>query len=100
MNPPVFQYLDLSTGHLTEAEMNVVNARFAGDDDDTPRVIAHEYGAWVNVQQVGTTYDEATFAANYPNIAACINRARELDCNWINFDQDAGYDGALPTYEW
>jgi hypothetical protein len=54
----------------------------------------------VNVQQVGTTYDEDTFAANYPNVAACINRARELDCNWINFDQDAGNDGALPTYEW
>lgn len=99
---PVYRYLDLSTAHLTEAEMDAVNARLAAIDDETPRVIVHEYGAWVNVttDEAVDEQAEAALAAAYPNLAACIKHARELGCWWINFDQDAGADGALPTYEW
>jgi hypothetical protein len=99
---PVYSYLDLSTAHVTEAEMDAVNGRFADVDDNTPRVIVHEYGAWVNVQPgwraSSDTADE--FCARYPNVARCLERAIELDCNWINFDRDADQDDVLPTYEW
>lgn len=95
----VMRYLDIVTNHVTEDEMTAIAASFPDVDDDTPRVIVHEYGAWVNVQREAM-YDEAGFAARYPNVAACLTRAHELDCDWINFDRDASHDDALPTYEW
>lgn len=95
----VAKYLDITTAHLTAAEMEAVTDRFADVDDDTPRVIPHDYGAWVNVQREAM-YDEGEFAELYPNVAACLTRAHELDCNWINFDRDAGQDDVLPIYEW
>jgi hypothetical protein len=98
---PVYRYLDLSTAHLTEPEMEAVNARFADVDESTPRVIPHEYGAWVNVPDLRSMPDgDDAIVANYPNVAAVIKRARALDCEWVNFDQDASHDDVLPTYEW
>lgn len=99
---PVYAYLDLSTAHLTEAEMDAVNDRLAALEHESPRVIAHEHGAWVNVVEAALTSAEgaAELAAALPNLSACLSRARELGCAWINFDADAAYDDVLPTYEW
>jgi hypothetical protein len=108
---PVYHYLDLSTSHLTEEEANEVCgghcAPFAfGDLEHSPRVVDHEYGAWVNVPtllgQGGSWSEEDTEAleSSRPNLAACIACARELDCTWINFDQDAERDPELPTFDW
>lgn len=97
---PVFRYLDLSTAHLTEAEMCAVEADFPALDDAGPRVIVHEYGAWVNVASDPEAVEPPDFAEHYPNVIACLRRARELDCEWINFDRDAQADEALPTYNW
>jgi hypothetical protein len=94
----VYSYLDISTAHLTEAEMNAVSGRLVLEVDKTPRVIVHEYGAWVNV--LSDEQADVELVAAYPNLAACLKRARELGCLWINFDQDAAHDPALPTYEW
>jgi hypothetical protein len=51
---PVYRYLDLSTGHLTEEEANELVgghcAPFAFTDlARSPRVVAHESGAWVQL---------------------------------------------------
>jgi hypothetical protein len=97
----VAKYLDISTAHLTAAEMEAVNARFADVDEATPRVIPHDYGAWVNVPDLAFRPDaDDAIVEHYPAVAACLKRARELDCTWINFDQDAGQDDVLPTHEW
>jgi hypothetical protein len=99
---PVYQYLDLSTAHVTGAEMAGVNERFADVDDDTPRVIAHDYGAWVNVPAGwrSSSDTEDDFCSRYPNVANCLDLARKLDCLWINFDQDASTHDGLRVYEW
>jgi hypothetical protein len=100
----VHRYLDLSTSHLTEAEMVELSSAYSfGDLDSSPRVIPHEYGAWVNVPAIDEDTDlkaHAALAVDRPNLAACIAKARELECNWINFDADAEKDAALPTFEW
>lgn len=104
--PPVYSFLDLSTGHVTHDEWEAVcRAWPALDDAYGPRVIKHEYGAWVNVPGIepagALTPEEAEeFTGHYPNVGACLTRARELGCTWINFDQDAEQDEALPTFEW
>lgn len=105
---PVYRYLDLSTGHLIEKEANELVgghcAPFAFTDlKHPPRVVAHDYGAWVNVPTLGGAWSEedvSAFEKSRPGFAACFARARELGCNWINFDQDADQDDVLPTYEW
>lgn len=97
---PVYRYFDISTACLTEREMHAVNGRLAELEHNSPRVIVHEYGAWVHVPPDQTAEAAAELAATYPNLDACIARAREFDCLWINFDADADHDAALPTYEW
>jgi hypothetical protein len=101
---PVYRYLDLSTSHLTEREAEELGFPFSfGDLDHSPRVVSHEYGAWVNVPEADgswTLKDNAALHKTRPNLAACIARARVLDCNWINFDADAEQDSDLPTFEW
>lgn len=105
---PIYRYLDLSTGHLSEEEANEVCGGHCapfpfGDLEHSPRVIGHEYGAWVHVPEIAEQTDEEDTAAlekSRPNLAACLARARALDCNWINFDQDAGRDPELPTFDW
>jgi hypothetical protein len=53
-------------------------------------------------RQCAATWWRATssLAATRPNLAACIAKAREYDCAWINFDRDAETDATLSTYEW
>lgn len=104
---PVYRYLDLSTAHLTEREMNELSSPFSfGDLDNSPRVIVHEYGAWVNVPHhvedggSWTEEDTESLRTSRPNLLACIARAHDLDCSWINFDADAAIETDLPTFDW
>lgn len=95
-------YLDLSTSVVTELEMAHIT-------EAPPRVIPHEYGAWVHVPPVdgdedplAVDYesDENTWAA-FPNLRKVLVFARTMGAYWINLDGD-GYDtiASLPTFEW
>lgn len=106
---PVYRYLDFSTAHLTEREADELcgsgptGVYVMGDLDHSPRVVTHEYGAWVHVPALDGAWgeeDQDALEKSRPNLAACLDRARELDCNWINFDQDAERDPDLPTFDW
>jgi hypothetical protein len=109
---PVYRYLDLSIEHLTEREADELcgsgptGVYVMGDLDHSPRVIAHESGAWVQLparECEGGDWgdlDAETLLSTRPNLALCFERAWELDCNWINFDQDAERDPDLPTFDW
>lgn len=101
---PVYRYLDLSTAHLTREEAEALSeCKDSAYDLRTPlpRVIAHAYGAWMNVPDLEAGDEDADERrAEYPNVQAAIERARSYDCTWINFDRDADCDADLPTYEW
>jgi len=73
-------------------------ALLAGDllDNDWPRVIAHQYGWWINVPTDPEIYD---FSDQAPSLAAIIDHARTLDCAWVNLDADADTIDALPVHE-
>lgn len=98
----VKRYLDLSTGHLSEGEALVVL-----DRSGTSPVIrtAHAYGAWVHVANIEDMCIEELAEyeielEDYPALRACIVKARELGCTWINFDSDADRINGLPTHDW
>lgn len=96
MNPAVMQYLDASTAHLPERERaDLEDGTLL--DNKTPRVIAHEYGWWVNVpEDMGEDAENFTHA---PALLAAVQLARKLNCNWINFDADASLVDGLEAYE-
>lgn len=99
---PVYRYLDLSTSHLSQQEVNEVGTA-------PGRAIPHEYGAWVHVPSVAEEEFESDFVGAYadmweayPNLLLAIRYARTLgdDVFWINFDADGDQVEALPTYSW
>lgn len=93
----VFNYLDVSTGNLTEEEFRVVErGRDAGGVIGDP----HEYGAWVYVPAGDDEDAPANDASKYPNIAAIVSLARDLGCRWVNFDQDADFLDGFPSFDW
>jgi hypothetical protein len=93
----IYKYLDLTTAHLPEEEMQQIATA-------PPRVIPHEYGAWVNVQHDDTDEVDEQFTEDgtFPVLAAIVKYARELDddINWINFDRDGEPIDGLPTFDW
>lgn len=101
-SPQVMRFLDLSTSHLTAREWHeTITENFTDLDDSGPRVIRHSYGAWVNVLDPAEHEEmHEQIVAHYPNVAACLARARSYGCSWINFDQDAGHEPGLPTFDW
>ncbi len=99
--PGVCSYLDVSTGHITELEMLRLSAGGVSDLS-VPRVIPHEYGAWVHVRCSEVEDDDVCRedALLGVNVAVVLRRARELGCSWVNFDRDAEPLDGLPTFDW
>jgi hypothetical protein len=99
-DPPIYSYLDLSTGHTRLGELETLLAITAGSAG--PRTIRHEWGAWVNVPTDDDEDGQETLAAiseDCPHITACLRYARAHGCWWINFDADAATVGALAEFD-
>lgn len=90
---PVHRYLDLSTAHLPEEESERILAA-------PVRVIAHEYGWWVNVPGLGDYDDYDVAGEGFEGLDTVLRYARYHDCTWVNFDRDGDVDPNLLTYEW
>ena len=93
LKPPLFIYADLSTGHLPYQEMQTLT-------DAPPRVLTHEYGAWVNVPADFEDDDHEDYWEDFPALRKVIEWARKQGANWINFDADGDTVDDLPTWEW
>lgn len=94
----VSRYLDCSTGHLSAAEAD----RLRTGDHDHPVVIDHEYGWWVWVPPTEdiTVEDDRTFRAEFPTLAAILDRARRSGCRYVCLDADGDkLTGELPMYD-
>lgn len=102
----VRRYLDLSTGHLTRTEAEVLDFLTRRDRDDEPWIVVpHGYGAWVHVDPDPGAIDEFIeaddeFAHRWASMIECMRAALALGCLWINFDADADRMEGLPVYDW
>lgn len=91
-DPVIYKYADLSTGHLPQTEMDNIAAA-------PPRVIEHEYGAWVNVLPVEDE-DEQEWD-EFPVLRCVLAWARGKGARWVNLDRDGDLiPDELPTWEW
>ena len=93
-------FIDLSTSVLPQEEMQALLAA-------PPRVIDHEYGAWVNVppqeadDDVLSTQNGRGEWAEFPHLLSVLLFARSMGADWVNFDADGAdtIDG-YPTFDW
>jgi hypothetical protein len=93
-------FIDLSTSVLPQDEMQAILAA-------PPRVIDHEYGAWVNVppqeadDDVLSTQNGRGEWAEFPHLLSVLLFARSMGADWVNFDADGAdtIDG-YPTFDW
>ena len=98
----IHNYLDLSTSHLLETEMDVISATSTDSTLCGSRVIVHLYGAWIHVrvEDADSFDDDEERALAFPNLHKCIVHARSLKCEWINFDADGDIEAELATFDW
>ena len=83
-------YLDLSTGHLPQQIFEDLS------NWSSLRVVQHEYGAILWVPS-GDYSDDPQWPEE---LLIVLNWARKLNCDLINFDQDARKLKYLPYYNW
>lgn len=90
----VRKFLDISTIHLRPKTRLDIDSRIVpGTFYD------HSVYGWFMWVPSADFDDRLEKLKDYPDLLACIYRARELDCDYILFDVDAEIDDALPTYE-
>jgi hypothetical protein len=90
----VRKFLDISTAHLRPSTRAAVANQPTGL---TVHPHPDGYGWFVYVSEDEPEPGDA--AIEFEDLAACIDRARALDCDYILFDCDAELDDTLPTYE-
>ncbi|MDA8139790.1 MAG: hypothetical protein M0036_14160 [Desulfobacteraceae bacterium] len=90
-NQGVHSFLDASTGLLENADMKILTALANDVDVRGPRVLAHEYGWWVNVST--DLFKEILAECRKLGLSEKFERiyryAHENGCWWINLDADA-----------
>ena len=86
--PEIAKMLTLSTGHLRESTREWIDAA-AGTFASYPK---GDYGWFM--------YASEAPGEDYPNeLIVCMNRARELGCEWIMFDVDGPELDGLVVFE-
>ena len=90
----VFKYLDCSTAHVTEEEMDALV------ECVTPTSSYHDdYGCWMYC--IDTVYDDDVSAwREYPNLFGIVRYALARGCMYVRLDQDGWEHENLPTFEW
>ena len=97
--PVMRRFLDLSTGHISEATCNFLNLQY---QIGSPVCIVDqhgpdgEHGYWVWV----TGEDSPAFEKLPPDLRAVMSYARVRQCDWICFDRDAPQLPGLPFFDW
>ncbi len=87
------QYLDLSTGHLTQTTVQELKCDiFSGIT-----VANYDYGVFVSVPGTSGDIDELTAPEDLKHV---LRFAREAGCDVVRFDTDGDTEAALPSFDW
>lgn len=91
--------LGLSTNHITKETFDWLDR----DDDTGITIYPFSYGFFVfvgDLKYIGNAVvDEVDVRHDLPDdLLQCIILALKMDCQWIQFDTDAGETDLLPVY--
>lgn len=91
-----YQYLDLSTGHLSEETMDWINEASPNRSHCSGLSIApYEYGAFVSVPGEGDSIDDLECSEDLKEV---LRFAMGQGCDVVRLDADAGYLSELPMF--
>ncbi len=97
-------YLDLSTGHMTEKDRNLVDYYETEDVSPLiiPRIVCHEYGCFMFLsedvfEEHCEDLKELDFSDTFITV---LKHAVKNGCYLINFDRDAETIDKLPVFDW
>ena len=97
----VRKFLDISTAHITENTAGMLDDsvhQFLG----TAPFIAYPLGdaGWLVYVPSEDSPNTNTLAEFHPDLLACMEYARQHNCDYIMFDQDGTVIDDLPAYDW
>lgn len=102
-NPYLVTSLDISTGHLTEQDNNLLSR---SEDDDPVTAYKYPYGYIVYVGDVPAVgylpeeYDETIKKYGYSDsFINILKKARDLGCKYAQFDADGITYDDIPYYD-
>ena len=99
-NPFLVKSLDISTGHLTQLETNLLDEAVKGESENPVVAYKYEYGYFVYVPTENLDYlalAEYGYSMQFINI---LKRAKELGCKYVQFDGDGIQYDDLETFSW
>lgn len=88
----IHQYLDLSTGHLSEDTINDW-----AKDCPYPVIAGYDYGLIVSVPGEGYVDGESEVPADLRDV---LVYARKQGCTMVRFDSDGDVLEELPYFDW
>lgn len=101
--PQVDRVLVISTGHVSEQTAKWLSAAPSAAPERPP-VMYWEEGRcwrWIGWQVwVPDTREDDSSPAQYADLSAVLDFARDLGCRWVRFDCDADVLPELPKFNW
>jgi hypothetical protein len=93
----VYNYLSASTGHITEADSQILT-----DLEDDSLFIHKEFGwwVWVDVVDPDVQEDDLRRLGFSDSFLKLVRYASDSHCYYINLDCDGATIAALPYHEW
>ena len=105
-NPYLVKSLDISTGHLTKKEAELLDNASKGESENPITAYKYEYGYFVHVPTEEpdylaiAEYGYSKFDCDCIQFIAILRRARELGCKYVQFDGDGIQYDDLETFSW
>jgi hypothetical protein len=99
-NPYLVQSLDISTGHLTKKEADLLDDASKGESENPVTAYKYEYGHIVHIPTEDPDYLAMAEYGYSKQFIAILRRAKELGCKYVQFDCDGIQYDDLETFEW
>ena len=95
--PYLHQHLDVSTAHITLNDSKLLAIDAAGETGDGLVVYDYGYGWMVHVEDEAIERCRDDYSDAFK---AILVMARQLKCDFVDFDQDGEEYSELPVFDW
>ena len=101
VNPFMHTNLDVSTGHLTEKDNDLLTEAGEGESGNPIVAYIYEYGYFVFVPEKDEGLNQHAETYGYSKtFTKTMTRARELKCKYIQFDSVGVQYDDLEVFDW
>lgn len=97
MNLRFFKMLDISTGHIEENDVTLLES---DKENHCFSVTEYEEGFFLNLHNVDVSRLSQDCAAFSHHFQTVLRIAKENSCEFINFDRDGQLYEGLPVFDW